>query len=91
MATNDMKKRHRLILNPEKSFDLPIYAEQLASAFANFSTSKPKRRTPSYDLNVLQFIDGFASKGRKTSCSFSDKDSAIESTATWAHEIDVSY
>jgi hypothetical protein len=82
MATNAEKKRRRLILSPEKSFDLPVYAEQLASAFADFGTSKPKRRTPSYALNVLQFIDGSASEGRETSDSSSDKDSATESTAT---------
>ena len=82
MAPNVVKKRRTLILSPEKSFDLPIYAEQLASAFADFSPCKPKRRTPTYALNVLQFIDGSASEGRETSDSSSDKDSATESTTT---------
>ena len=76
-----MKKRRRLILSPEKPFDLPVYAEQLASACAEFGTSKPKQRKPSYALNVLNFIDGSASEGRETSKSSSDRDSATKSTA----------
>jgi hypothetical protein len=82
MSTDALKKKRRLILSPEKSFDLPVYAEQLASAFQEFGTSKSKRRNPSYALNVLQFIDGSASEGRETSNSSSDIDSATESTAT---------
>jgi len=82
MASGAVKKIQRLILSSKKSFDLPVYAEQLASAFAEFGTSKPKRRIPSYVLNVLQFIDGSASEGGETSDSSSDKDSMIESTTT---------
>ena len=81
IVEDEVKKRRRLILSPEKPFELPIYAEQLASAFAKFGTSKPKQRKPSYALNVLNFIDGSASEGRETSESSSDKDSSIESTA----------
>jgi hypothetical protein len=77
-----VNKRRRLILSPEKSFNLPVYAEQLALAFAGFGTTEPKCRKPSYALNVLQFIDGSASEGKKTADSSSDKDSETESTAT---------
>ncbi len=59
-----------------------MYAEQLALAFVEFGTLKPKCRKPSYALNVLQFIDGLASEGRETSDSSSDMDSTTESTAT---------
>jgi len=59
-----------------------MYVEQLASAFAEFGTSKPKHRNPSYALNVLQFIDGSSSEGKETTDSSNDMDSATESNAT---------
>jgi hypothetical protein len=77
-----MMKNQNLLYSPEKSFHLPIYAEQMASAFADFGCSKPKRRKDTYALNVLQFIDGSASEGRETSESSTNDDSATESTAT---------
>ena len=82
MAAGAEKKRRRLILSPEKSYDLPVYAQQLASAFVEFGTSEPKQRKPSYCRNVLQFIDGSASEGRETSDSSSDMESVKESTAS---------
>ena len=82
ISAHATKKNRRLILSPEKSFGLPVYAEDLATAFAKFGTAKPKRRKPSWAFNVLQFIDGSASEGRETSDSSSNIDSATESTAT---------
>jgi len=75
-------KTRRLFFSPEKLFHLPVYAPQTASAFADFGYSK--RRKDTYDLNVLDFIGGSASKGRETSESSSStiEDSATESTAT---------
>jgi len=39
----------------------------MASAFADFGCSKPKRRKDTYALNVLDFIDDSASEGKETS------------------------
>lgn len=82
MPANTVKHRRRLILSPEKSFELPVYAQQMASAFAEFGTSKPKHRKPTYALNVLDFIDRSASEGGDTSDSSTSEDSVAESTAT---------
>ena len=61
--------------SPEKNFDLPVYAEQMASAFVEFGCSKPKRHLDTYALNVLEFVDVSASEGRETSESSTDEDS----------------
>jgi len=81
MPIDAMKLKRRLILNPKKSFELPMYAEQATSVFAAFGTKKNKHHKPTYALNVLPFIDGSASKGRETSNSSTDEDSMTESIA----------
>lgn len=77
-----MRQNRRLIFSPEKSFELPVYAEQAASVLAVQGSMKAKHRRPTCDLHVLEFIDGSAYEGRETSDSSTDMDSAIESTAT---------
>ena len=71
--------KQSLFISPEKPFELPVYAEQMASALAEFGCSKPKRRRATYALNVLQYLDVSASEGRESSGSSIDSDS---STAT---------
>jgi len=66
MSTDGLMKTQSLLLSPEKSFHLSVYAEQMASAFAEFKCSKPKRCNDIYTLNILDYIGGRASDGRKT-------------------------
>ncbi len=82
MSANVMMKNQSLLCSPEKPFQLPIYAEQIASAFVDFGCSKPKRKKETYALNVLEFIDRSASEDRETSDSSTNEDSTDESTAT---------
>jgi hypothetical protein len=82
MPQNSIMPIHSLLISPEKTFHLPVYAEQMASAFAEFGGSKPKRRKDTYALNVLQYVDVSASEGRESSGSSTDSDSATESTVT---------
>ncbi len=70
------------MISPEKPFQLPVYAEQMASAFADFGCSKPKRRKDTYALNVLQYVDVSASEGRESSESSMTSNSASESIGT---------
>ena len=81
ILTKVIKKKHKLVESPEKPFHLPPYAEQMATAFANFGCLKPKRRKDTYALNVLQFMDVSASEGRESSESSIGSDSVTESTA----------
>jgi len=84
MSTVEIMKRKNLHLSLEKPFHLPVYAEKMALAFAEFGSSNPKCRKYTYALNVLNFIDGSASEGKETleSSSSSTKGSTTESTAT---------
>jgi len=81
MQADAIMPRESLFISPEKTFELPVYAKQLASAFADFGCSKPKRCKDTYALNVLQFIDGSASEGRESSESSTGSDFATKSTA----------
>jgi len=76
-----MRKIRRLILSLEQPFDLPVYAKQIALAFTEFGCKKKKWKKNPYALNVLDFLDGSASKGRETSESSSSEGSATKSTA----------
>ena len=58
-----------------ENFELPVYANQMASSFADFGCSKSKRRKDGYAVAVLQFIDGSALEGRESSESSGDSDS----------------
>jgi len=80
MSTKPNRPTQRLILNPEKSFILPVYAEQIASQCVEFGCSKPKKCRDTYALNVLEFLDVSASEGSKTLESSTNDDSRTEST-----------
>jgi hypothetical protein len=82
MSPDPMMKKQSLLCSPEKTYELPIYANQMATAFVDFGCSKPKRRKDTYALNVLQFIDGFASEGRESSDSSKSFESATDCTTT---------
>ena len=75
MLHNAVMQNRNVLINPEKTFELPVYANQMASSFADFGCSKSKRRKDGYAVVVLQFIDGSASEGRESSESLGDSDS----------------
>lgn len=80
MTAKPKRPTRRLILSPEKSFVLPVYAEQIALHFEKFGCSKPKKRIGTYALNVFEFLDISASEGNETSESSPNDDSGTEST-----------
>ena len=41
-----------LLISPEKTFELLVYAKQMASSFAEFGCSKPKRHKNAYAVVV---------------------------------------
>ena len=75
MIQDALMQDRNLLISREKTFELPVYAKQMASSFAEFGCSKPKRRKDGYAVTVLQFIDGSASEGRESSESSGDSDS----------------
>ena len=75
-------KKQSLLFSPKKTYELRVYANRMATTFANFGCSKPKCYKDTYALNVLQFIDKSASEAKETTDSSNDMDSATESTAT---------
>ena len=68
-------QNQNLFISPEKTFELLVYAKQMASSFTDFGCSKPKRHKNAYAVVVLQFIDGPASEDRKSSESSGDLES----------------
>ena len=75
MIQDALTQDRNLLIGSEKTFELPVYAKQMASSFAEFGCPKPKRRKDGYAVAVLQFIDGSASEGRESSESSGDSDS----------------
>ena len=75
MLHNAVMQNRNVLISPEKTFELPVYANQMASSFADFGCSKSKRRKDGYAVVVLQFIDGSALEGRESSESAGDSDS----------------
>ena len=74
MLQDAIMQNQNLLISPEKTFELPMYTKQMASSFADFGCSKPKRGKDGYAVAVLQFIDGSASEGRESSESSRDSD-----------------
>jgi len=70
------------LFNPEKSYDLLVYAKKMALAFAKFGSKKQKRCKDTYTLNVLQYVDVSASERRENSESSVAEDFAAESTTS---------
>ena len=75
MLQDAIMQNQNLLISPEKTFELPVHAKQMASAFADSGCSKPQRRKDAYAVAVLQFIDGSASEGRESSKSSGDLES----------------
>ena len=76
MLEDAVMQNQNLLISPEKTFELPVYANQMTGAFAESGCSKPHRRKDAYAVAVLQFIDGSASEGRETSESSGDSESS---------------
>ena len=76
MLEDAVMKNQNLLISPEKTFELLVYTNQMASAFAEFGCSKPHRHRDGYAVAVLQFIDGSASEGRESSESSRDSESS---------------
>ena len=53
MLQDAVMQNQNLLISPEKTFELPIYAKQMASAFAHYGCSKPQRRKDAYAIAVL--------------------------------------
>ena len=75
MLQDVVMQNQNLFISREKTFELPIYAKQMATAFADSSCSKPQRCKDAYAVVVLQFIDGSASEGRESKESLGDSES----------------
>ncbi len=80
--THRLKKIRRLILSPEKSYDLPVYAEQMASQYERNGCREPTPCIPKYSANVVHFLDVSASEGEETPESSASEVFVTESTAT---------
>ena len=75
MLQDAVMQNQNLLISPEKTFELPIYAKQMASAFADSGCSKPQRHKDTYAVAVLQFIDGSALEDRESKESSGDSES----------------
>ena len=53
MLQDAVMQNQNLLISPEKTFELPVYAKQMASSFAGFGCSKPKRRKDAYVVAIL--------------------------------------
>ena len=76
MLEDAVRQNQNLLISPEKTFELLVYAHQMATAFVESGCSKPHRRKDAYAVAVLQFIDGSTSEGRETSESSGDLESS---------------
>ena len=76
MLEDAVMQNQNLLISPERTFELPVYANQIAGAFTESGCSKPHRRKDAYAIAVLQFIDGSALEGRETSESSGDSKSS---------------
>ena len=60
------KKIQRLILSLEKSFDLLVYAEMMATQYERYDCGGPKPSKPKYATDVVHFLDVSAAEGEET-------------------------
>ena len=75
MLEDAVMQNQNLLISPEKTFELPIYANQMISAFAESDCSKPQHHKDAYTIAILQFMNGSTSKGRESSESSGDSKS----------------
>ena len=52
MLLDAVMQNRNVLISPEKTFELPVYANQMASSFADFGCSKSKRRKDGYAVAV---------------------------------------
>ena len=76
------KKIRRLILSPEKSYDLPVYAEMMTAQYEQHGCRGPKPSKPKYAADVVCLLDVSASEGKETAEESSSSVSMTNSTAT---------
>ena len=76
MLEDAVMQNQNLLISPEKTFELLVYANQMATAIAEFGCSRLHRRKDAYAIAVLQFIDGSASEGREPLESLGDSESS---------------
>ena len=53
MLEDAVMQNQNLLISPEKTFELPVYANQMAGAFAESGCSKPHRCKDAYAVVVL--------------------------------------
>ena len=53
MLHDAVMQNRSVLISSEKTFELPVYANQMASSFADFGCSKSKRRKDGYAVVVL--------------------------------------
>ena len=54
MLQDAIIQNQNLLISPEKNFELPVYAKQMASAFADFGCSNLlQRRKDAYAVVIL--------------------------------------
>ena len=77
-----VKKIRRLIPSPEKSYDLPVYAEMMAAQYEQHGCGEPKPSKPKYAANVVHFLELSAVEGEESASSSSSEVSMTNCTAT---------
>ena len=68
-----VKKIPRLIPSPEKSYDLPMYAEMMAAQYERHGRGEPKPSKPKYAANVVHSLELSASEGEESASSSSSE------------------
>ena len=76
------KKIRRLILSPEKSYNLLVYAKMMAAQYERHGCGGPKPSKPKYAADVVHFLDVSAAEGEETAEESSSSVSMTNSTAT---------
>ena len=64
-----VKKIPRLIPSPEKSYDLPVYAEMMAAQYERHGCGESKPSKPKYAANVVHFLELSAFEGEESASS----------------------
>ena len=63
----------RLIPSPEKSYNLPVYAEIMATQYEQHGCRDPKPSKPKYASNVVRFLELSAFEGEESASSSSSE------------------
>ena len=76
------KKIRRLILSPEKSYDLPVYVKMMAAQYERHGCRGPKPSKSKYAADVVHFLDVSAEEGEETADESLSSVSMTNSTTT---------